>query len=152
MIIRKINNRILTGFVGLMLFLLPWPVFSSEKMIKKVLTIKKHKLEVEIADTVLKRSTGLMYREKMDKDAGMLFVFPVPDRVGFWMKNTKIPLSIAFIDSDGVILQIADMKPEDITTIMSKEEVSYALEVNQGWFKKNNIKFGDIIKGLEDIN
>ncbi len=125
-----------------------WVLFlscNSRKFAKVV--INAHILTVEVADTDKKRRKGLMGRSFLEQDAGMLFVFETPQIVSFWMKNTSIPLSIAFINEDYEIIQIEDMLPYDVVNIhKSKTNVRYALEVNQGWFDKNNIKIGDKIK------
>lgn len=104
---------------------------------------KQIKLAVETADTEAKRRYGLMFRKSLDQNRGMLFVFPFEIMLDFWMKNTYIPLSIAYIDKNFIINEIYDMKPLD-TSIKypSKRAAKYALEVNQGWFKKHNITKG----------
>jgi uncharacterized membrane protein (UPF0127 family) len=100
-------------------------------------------LQVEIADTEPLRMKGLMDRKKMSWDRGMLFVFEKPARQNFWMKNTYIPLSIAYISASGVINEIYDMKPLDTSvTYPSARPARYALEVNRGWFEKNKITRG----------
>ncbi len=100
-------------------------------------------LIVEIAVTPDKRRTGLMYRKKMPRDHGMLFVFTEDTPLVFWMKNTYIPLSIAYIDKNGYINDIHHMEPLNATkTYPSKKPSRYALEVNMGWFHENNIKPG----------
>jgi uncharacterized membrane protein (UPF0127 family) len=100
-------------------------------------------LQVEIADSEPLRMKGLMDRKKLPWDRGMLFVFEKPAHQNFWMKNTYIPLSIAYISSSGVINEIYDMKPLDTSvTYPSTRPARYALEVNQGWFEKNNITRG----------
>ncbi|MEW9053612.1 MAG: DUF192 domain-containing protein [Neobacillus sp.] len=104
------------------------------------------KLTVQVADTPEKRDKGLMFIEKLSENEGMLFVFSGKTYGGFWMKNTLIPLSIAFLDSDGKILKILDMQPckEGYCPTYDPELFyDYALEVNLGWFKKNQIKEGD---------
>ncbi len=99
---------------------------------------------VELANTVKSRTYGLMYRKKVDLNKGMLFIFKKEKYLSFWMKNVSIPLSIAYIDKNGIIKDIQDMKPFDISiTYPSKYPAKYALEVNQGWFKKNMIKEGN---------
>jgi hypothetical protein len=104
---------------------------------------EKVPLSVEIADNEFRRRKGLMFRQTLPQNAGMLFVFDYEQRLSFWMKNTYIPLSIAFIDSAGVIREIYDMRPLDETNICaSKHAVRYALEVNRGWFAANNIATG----------
>ena len=97
-------------------------------------------LVIEIADTQEKRGRGLMFRKKLMKNNGMLFVFNRELRLNFWMKNTYIPLSIAYINRQGIINEIYHMKPLDTSiTYPSRFLAKYALEVNKGWFKKNNI-------------
>jgi uncharacterized membrane protein (UPF0127 family) len=103
-------------------------------------------LDVEIADTENARQKGLMYRMSLAENSGMLFIFEKDKRLSFWMKNTYIPLDIAFIDSSGVITDIMQMKPLDISVFYnSSTEVRYALEVNQWWFQKHGIKPGSKI-------
>ena len=100
------------------------------------------KLYVEIADTSIKREYGLMDRKHLSKNNGMLFKFPYPHHLGFWMKNTYLPLDIAFIDDNGTIIQIEEMIPLSTRAISSKERCRYALEVNHGWFQNNDIREG----------
>jgi uncharacterized membrane protein (UPF0127 family) len=87
-----------------------------------------------------------MYTESLPPDRGMLFVFQREDRLAFWMKNTPIPLDIAFIDAQGRILEIQEMKPLDTTVYHSRQPALYALEVNAGWFQKHGIKVGDKVQ------
>ena len=106
-------------------------------------------LIVQIADTTYKIEKGLMFVESLPENAGMLFVFPEKRFGGFWMKNTFIPLSIAFIDSDGKILKMMDMEPcfvDPCPFYDPQLAYQYAIEVNQGWFKKNQIEVGDYVK------
>jgi uncharacterized membrane protein (UPF0127 family) len=106
---------------------------------------KKVEVQVEVADDVAEQAKGLMYREKLGEDRGMLFVYPDEQERSYWMKNTLIPLSIAYIDSEGRIVDILDMKPLDDKPphYNSSEPVQYALEVNQGFFEKKGVKEGD---------
>ena len=90
----------------------------------------------EVADTPQERAIGLMGRASLAPDAGMLFVYPDEAVRSFWMKNTRIPLSIAFINDDGKVLQIDDMRPFDLTSVPSRFVVRYALEVDKGWYNK----------------
>ena len=106
-------------------------------------------LSIEVADTPEERSIGLMNRESLPADAGMLFDFQADVQVGFWMKNTLIPLSIAFIDKDGVIVHIEDMEPHTRDSHPAARPAKYALEVNRGWFRKRGIKPGAKIEGIE---
>lgn len=103
------------------------------------------KLFIEIADTPIKREYGLMDRKTLANNHGMLFKFPEAQRLGFWMRNTYIPLDIAFINNDGEISQIERMYPLSTRSIRSNNNCKYALEVNAGWFKDNGIKVGDKI-------
>ena len=100
-------------------------------------------LNIEIAETEKQRNTGLMNRKTLDKNSGMLFVFESDRKLSFWMKNTYIPLSIAFINSDGIIKEIRNMEPLSFESIVSKNNVRYALEVNRGYFQEKNIAEGD---------
>jgi len=104
-------------------------------------------LRVEVADTYPKREYGLMNRKKLAEDQGMLFKFPYYNRLNFWMKNTYIPLDIAFINDEGVVLQIESMSPHSTKAVFSNYPCRYALEVNKGWFNKNDVKEGSIIVG-----
>ncbi|MGQ3685617.1 MAG: DUF192 domain-containing protein [Candidatus Loosdrechtia sp.] len=103
-------------------------------------------MEVELAITPEELASGLMYRDKLEDNKGMLFVFPKERFLSFWMKNTPLPLSIAFVKSDGRIVQIESMKPYSLDTHLSKEKVMYALEMKDGWFTINKVKEGDIAK------
>ncbi|TGL25578.1 DUF192 domain-containing protein [Leptospira yanagawae] len=97
-------------------------------------------LKLEIANTPSTRATGLMYRTKLGEDEGMLFVFPKPEYLNFWMKNTLIPLSIGYFSEDMRLLESFDMKPNQTEEVYnSRKPAMYALEVNQGWFAKHKI-------------
>lgn len=111
-----------------------------------------HTFYVEIADTEESRSQGLMFRDELPEDHGMLFVFDRDQRMSFWMKNTSIPLSIAYISSDGVIREIHDLEPHNLDPVRSSRSARYALEVNRGAFERNGIETGDQVdvSGLPD--
>jgi len=113
------------------------------------LTIGGHTLTVEVAATPDARATGLMNRFSLKPDHGMLFVFEMPQPMAFWMKNTYIPLSVAFVDRNGRILNIEDMRPQDEATHWSKGFALYAIEMKQGWFASKGIGAGDIVAGLK---
>ncbi|MBA2535247.1 MAG: DUF192 domain-containing protein, partial [Rubrobacter sp.] len=100
---------------------------------------------VEVADDPFERTKGLMYRKALGEDRGMLFVFSREQPLSFWMNNTLIPLSVAYIDSEGRITDILNMKPLDDKPphYVSSESVQYALEVNQGFFKERGVTVGD---------
>lgn len=103
-------------------------------------------LAVELAITPEEHVLGLMYRDTLEDNEGMLFVFPKEEILSFWMKNTRIPLSIAFIKANGQIVQIESMEPYSLDTHVSKERVKYALEMKEGWFRTHNVKEGDFVK------
>jgi len=103
-------------------------------------------VKAEIARTQEERARGLMYRKELPDGEGMLFVFERDQMMSFWMKNTYIPLSIAYITSDGRIVEIKDMYPRDESSVMSSRSVRYALEVPQNWFSRVGIKTGDVVK------
>ncbi len=103
-------------------------------------------VQAEIADDNAERERGLMERTELAKDAGMLFVFDREQRLSFWMRNTLIPLSIAYIDAEGRIVDIQDMEPLDETPHPSAEPARYALEVNQGFFEERGVQVGDQVE------
>lgn len=112
-----------------------------------VLTVGGHEVRAEIARTPAEMSRGLMYRRALGRDRGMLFAYETPRTLSFWMKNTRIPLDIAFLDDEGRILQIEGMRPYDeASRTVSREPARYALEMNRGWFAANGVGVGDIVK------
>ena len=113
------------------------------------LSIGKHLVIAEVAASPDTRERGLMFRYEMKDNEGMLFVFPAARQQSFWMKNTPLPLSIAFIDAKGMILNIRDMMPFTTDGHPSDGEALYALEVNRGWFTQRGIKAGDRVLGLD---
>lgn len=108
-------------------------------------------VKAEVASTPAQREQGLMLREKMAPNEGMVFMFEGPAEVCMWMKNTLLPLSVAFIDGNGKVVNIEDMKPQTLNSHCAKSLVRYALEMNLGWFKQKNIKPGMVIGGLPAI-
>ena len=100
-------------------------------------------ISVEIARTEKQRNRGLMFRTELKDGEGMLFVFEKEQMLSFWMKDTRIPLSIAFVSPDGRILEIRNMEPHDTTGVRSTRSALYALEVPQGWFERVGIRSGD---------
>ncbi|HOK23136.1 MAG TPA: DUF192 domain-containing protein [Candidatus Hydrothermia bacterium] len=109
----------------------------------KLLHINGVELYVNLSTSPAEWEKGLTFTESLPDTEGMLFVFPESRNLSFWMKNTSIDLSIAFLDSNGVIIEIYDLKPYDETPIVSKHPVKYALEVNKGWFERNNVTLFD---------
>ena len=106
-----------------------------------------HNINAELARTPDERATGLMFREAMPTNDGMLFVFEEPSRQCFWMKNTLIPLAIAFVADDGTIVNVDEMQPRKLESHCSTRPVRYVLEMNQGWFAKRGIKAGTRLSG-----
>lgn len=113
------------------------------------LAISGHKITAEVASTDAERSQGLMHRRMLPENRGMLFVFPEPALHAMWMVNTYVPLSVAFLDADGVIINIEDMTPHTQTPHAAKRPAKYALEANHGWFSKRAIQAGSKVLGLE---
>jgi uncharacterized membrane protein (UPF0127 family) len=112
------------------------------------LVIAGHALEAEVAATDAQRQTGLMHRFSLPSDHGMLFVFASPRPLSFWMRNTFIPLSIAYLDAEGRILNIEDMAPQDERSKVSVAPALYALEMRKGWFAQKGIRAGAKVEGL----
>lgn len=106
-----------------------------------------HNIKAQLAITPDQRQIGLMYRREMPTNDGMLFVFEEPQPQCFWMKNTLLPLTIAFVADDGTIVNLADMQPMNEASHCSAKPVRYALEMNQGWFTKRGIKAGSKLGG-----
>ena len=104
-------------------------------------------IDAQLARTPEQRQIGLMYREKMPEQEGMLFEFEQPGTQCFWMKNTLLPLTAAFVADDGRIVNLVDMKPQTTDSHCSKEPVRYVLEMNQGWFAKRGIAAGSKLGG-----
>ena len=113
--------------------------------------IKGKKIRVEVANTEKLRKLGLMHRKKLSDDAGMIFVYDKARVAAMWMKNTLIPLSVAFVNNDGVIINIEKMEPLDLTPHKSHSPAKYALEMRRGWFFENGIKPGDKLRGIKKI-
>ena len=106
-----------------------------------------HQIDAQVAQRGEERMTGLMWRKEMPQHEGMLFVFEQPTLQCFWMKNTLLPLSTAFVADDGTIVNIADMKPQTLNSHCSEKPVRYVLEMNKGWFAKRGIKAGAKLEG-----
>ena len=144
-LIVKIMQRPFPNFVkrllsSLSIFLLLTPILAAEKI-----DLNQYLDRIEIADNNFTRQQGLMYRQSLPENAGMWFVWQEHTVQCMWMKNTGIPLSIAFVDRRGKIFNIYDLQPYQRRSVCSKRAAQYALEVNQGWFSKNNIRVGDVI-------
>ncbi|ARQ45564.1 DUF192 domain-containing protein [Oxalobacter formigenes] len=142
-------KKIILVFLCLLPFTAP-AMAESTGMNFPVTTLKagKHLIRAEVASTEAQREQGLMFRRELPKNNGMLFVFDRPARSCMWMKNTALPLSVAFIDANGTILNIEKMEPFTLDSHCSKGWIRYALEMNKNWFAKNGIKAGSKISGL----
>ncbi len=110
-----------------------------------------HVIRAEVSDTFPTRMQGLMHRKSLAQNAGMLFVFDETAIHCMWMKNTLIPLSVAFLDERGAVVSIADMQPHSEQSHCAARPARYALEMNQGWFAKRGIKPGAKLRGLEKL-
>ena len=106
-----------------------------------------HNIQAEVARTAREREIGLMFRTALGANDGMLFVFEQPAQQCFWMKNTLLPLSVAFIEDDGSIVNIESMKPQTLDSHCSAKPVRYVLEMNDGWFAKRGIQAGTKLRG-----
>ena len=126
-----------------------WASAACAELPQINLNVGSHKLTAEVAADDAQRSLGLMHRRMLPENRGMLFVFTDIALHGMWMKNTYLPLSVAFLDRDGAIINIADMEPHVEKTHSATWPAKYALEMNQGWFRKRGIKPGDKVEGLE---
>lgn len=118
----------------------------SARMERVTIGVGTEQLTVEVARGGEQQARGLMDRRQLGEREGMIFVYAADRRMSFWMKNTLIPLSIAFLASDGEILQIEDMKPLDLTPVTSRRSARYALEVNQGFFQRAGAVVGDRVR------
>ena len=132
--------------------LLPWSAFAQSApqppLRTTQLTAGIHVITAEVASTPLSRTIGLMMRERLAPNHGMVFVFEEKSHHCFWMRNTLIPLSIAFIEDDGTIVHIADMSPKSDASTCPPKPVRYALEMEQGWFTKRGAAVGKKVSGL----
>jgi uncharacterized membrane protein (UPF0127 family) len=114
---------------------------------RTTLSIGIHQIDTQVALTPEQHAIGLMYRKEMPQHEGMLFAFQIPSRQCFWMKNTLLPLTAAFVADDGTIVNLEDMKPQTTESHCSAKPVRYVLEMNQGWFGKKGFKPGTRISG-----
>jgi len=141
-------------FIKILIFVFLFINYSiAQTSLSKVkIEIGSKTLIAEIAETDEEQEEGLMHRDTLAKDHGMLFLFEDGSTPCFWMKDTKIPLSIAFINKENIIVKIEDMQPLTENEHCSGSPIVLGLEVNQGWFKENNIKAGDKIISIKRIN
>lgn len=124
------------------------PVAAQSALPVTQLSTGIHLIRAEVAANDQDRQRGLMYREKMGTNEGMLFVFDQPQKVCMWMKNTPLPLSVAFLDEEARIINIEDMAPQTLDSHCADKPARYALEMNKGWFRQKSIKAGAVIGGI----
>ena len=145
---RTLRIAILTTFA-----LLTLPANAQQPAFKvTTLSAGIHLIKAEVAGNEAEREYGLMYREKLGPNEGMVFLFGAPAGVCMWMKNTPLPLSVAFIDATGKIVNIEDMQPHTTNSHCAKKPVAYALEMQLGWFKQKNIRPNTLIGGLPPLH
>lgn len=140
-------TRIALSFCFVFLSFAAWPQQAQTNLPRVQLQAGMFQIDAQVAATPKQREIGLMFRQDMATHEGMLFVFEQPQQQCFWMKNTLLPLTAAFVDEDGTIVNLADMKPQSTQSHCSEKPVRFVLEMNQGWFAKKNIKKGFKLKG-----
>lgn len=139
--------------IALLSLSVSWTAFSQTSDAPQLdlprikLSAGMHLIDTQVARTNAQRQTGLMHRPSMPQTEGMLFVFDEPATQCFWMKNTLLPLTAAFVADDGRIVNLANMKPQTTDSHCSTQPVRYVLEMNQGWFDKKGIKAGSKLGG-----
>lgn len=133
--------------LGLACALPVWPQGQPQDLPTTSLHAGMHNIRAQLATTPHQRQIGLMYRQSMPNHEGMLFVFDEPATQCFWMRNTLIPLTAAFLTEDGAVVNTVDMKPQSDDSHCSAKPVRFVLEMNQGWFAKRGIKPGTRISG-----
>jgi uncharacterized protein len=134
-----------TALLSLLLCLAVAPLARGDGLALKIGT---HAISAEVADTPAAREHGLMQRTRLCADCGMLFVFPTAARYGFWMKDTPLPLAVAFIGPDGRIINIVEMQPNTLDIHYAQGDSTYALEMNSSWFGAHGANPGDRVVGL----
>lgn len=134
-----------------LLLAVPQSAVLADPLLTYPLQIGEQHARVEIANTAETRRKGLMFRTRLAASSGMIFIFVNERPVSMWMKNTHIPLSVAFIDANGRIVNIEHMQPETEETHSSNGPVKYALEMNLGWFDRHGITSGSRVSGLERL-
>lgn len=137
---RQYQNFVQKSFKYIFLLFLSFSVISDEKI-----SIESLFSKIEVVSNPQERKLGLMYRENLPYDNAMFFIWEYKKRQCMWMRNTYIPLNVAYLDSSGKILEIYDMVPLSDESVCSKKRVRYALEVNLNWFEDNNILVGDVL-------
>lgn len=127
------------------------PVSAADGFPEVDLSFGLYRIKAEVAATEATRTRGLMFRESLPANQGMLFVFPVAAAHCMWMRNTPLPLSVAFLDQEGRIINVEEMKPHTETNHCAEGRARFALEMNAGWFARHGVKSGARIRGLENV-
>jgi uncharacterized membrane protein (UPF0127 family) len=123
------------------------PTAAQPKLFTMKLWLGAEELNAELARTPLQQQTGMMFRTNMEENAGMLFPLPYTQRTAFWMKNCPLPLSIAYINPEGVIEEIHDLQPHNTNYVISAStNIRFALETSQGWFARHQIRTGTVVR------
>jgi uncharacterized membrane protein (UPF0127 family) len=145
--IKSLANYTFTPALAVLLALFSGPVAAQGSLLE--LNAGIHMLHVEVAYTGIERAQGLMFRDQLSRNQGMLFVFPDLGQPCMWMKNTLIPLSVAFLDDKGVIINVEDMAPKTENSHCAKAPTRFALEMTLGWFKDHGAVPGTKVQGVE---
>jgi uncharacterized membrane protein (UPF0127 family) len=123
------------------------PTAAQPKLQTMKLWLGAEEMVAELALTGVQQQTGMMFRTNLAENAGMLFVLPAPQRASFWMMNCPLPLSAAYIDPEGVILEVHDLQPQNTNSVVaSSERVQFVLETSQGWFGRHNVTTGMVVR------
>jgi uncharacterized protein len=148
---RRAVRKLICNRNSWMLVLLVWANLASAQvaMPRMELSLGMHRIEAEVAMNPEHRAMGLMNRREMAQNQGMLFVFTSEQRHCMWMRNTYLPLSVAFLDREGKIINIADMTPQSDKSHCASADARFALEMNQGWFKRRGFEKGARVNGVE---
>lgn len=141
-------SRLMSGLLGAFAFVLAAPAHAGNLA---ELTAGMYRIQAELAYTEPMRERGLMFRKEMPEYNGMLFVFPVQAQHCMWMKNTLIPLSVAFMDEQGKIINVEEMAPQTQNNHCARAPARYALEMNANWFKQRGLGAGTQIGGLARV-
>ena len=145
------KKLVATASVTALLLLVGASTAAQQRFPVTKLAAGMHVIQAEVAANDPQRQQGLMFREKMEGNTGMVFVFDQASKQCMWMKNTPLPLSVAFLDEKGAVINVEDMQPHSLESHCSKKPAKYALEMNVGWFKQRNIKPGIVIGGLPGV-
>jgi uncharacterized membrane protein (UPF0127 family) len=147
---RIIKRHLVFATIAMLIASTVWSA-RADPLVTYPLRIKKHEIRAEVAGNEQDRLQGLMFRDRLAENSGMIFLYPRAEATAMWMKNTRIALSVAFIDAKGRILNIADMEPYSEEAHASSGAAAYALEMNRGWFKKLGIRAGAVVEGLKAL-